>query len=386
MTKTLTWAEIDLKALRFNLRQIRKQTTFFRTKRTGVPHSRGISRRSGILAVIKADAYGHGMLKVASVLNREGVDIFGVSDIAEGILLRKNGIKRPILLFESTLPSLARDILEYNLTPTVCTLTLASSLNTHAKRMNRKVDIHVKVDTGMGRLGIWHQDARNFLGQVRKYPHLSVRGLYTHFPLADTNPRFTRKQIMDFSQLIKGLNKEGLSVSHLHAANSAGLMGHSTPFLNLARPGLMLYGLYPDERLKKKITLKPAMSVKCRIIFLKKVSRGRGISYGHTFIAPRDMTVATLPIGYSDGYLRALSSKASVLINGKRCPVLGRVTMDQIIVDVSHVPAAKLGTTVVILGQQKKQKISADELALHAGTINYEIVCSLGNRLPRIYP
>ena len=364
-----TIAHVDLKAIRHNFLQI---------KRLAGPHTE-------ILCVVKGDAYGHGMVKVSALLDKLGANFFFVSDIEEGILLRKNRIIKPILLFESTLPSHARQIVDYNLTPTICTLELANSLNRYAKARGRRIDIHIDVDTGMGRLGVWHEEAFEFIQKVNRLANLSIKGIYTHFPVADTNRTFTRNQMKHLYELISRLDKIGVVVPYIHAANSLGLIHYKTKLLNLVRPGLMLYGLYPSPRLKHKITLKPSLSVQSKIVFLKKVRRGQGISYGHTFIARQNMTVATLAIGYRDGYLRCLSNQASVLIDGKRCPIVGRVTMDQIMVDVSKVKSVKVGTTAVILGTQKQNSISADELAEYAGTISYEIVCSLGNHLPRVY-
>lgn len=385
------WVEIDLKAIRHNYRETKKlaQKQFAQ----GLPPelSSRKAQHPQILAVVKADAYGHGMLKTVSVLNQLGVGFLGVSDVAEGILLRKHGVKKPILLFESTLPSCVKEVIDYHLTPSVCTLTLAKALNTYAQSVKRKVQVHVKVDTGMGRLGVLCEEAKDFITQIMRLPFLSVRGIYTHFPVADINPDFTKKQINQLYHLVKTLDKKSDIIPYIHAANSVGLAGYLCPkgyktrILNLVRPGLMLYGLYPAPKLKRKIPLRPVMSVKARIIFLKKIPQGAGISYGHTFVAQRNMTVATLAIGYSDGYLRSLSNKACVLIGGQRCPVIGRVTMDQIMVDVSRTKTLKLGMEATILGRQKRETISADELAAQAGTINYEIVCQLGNRLPRVY-
>ena len=375
-----TWAEVDLKAVRHN---------FFTLKKLFRKHTE-------ILCVVKGDAYGHGMVAVAELLDQLGAHSFGVSDIEEGIILRKNGITKPILLFESTLPSQAGAIFDYNLTPTICTMELALSLNGYAKSLGRRIDVHIDVDTGMGRLGVWHQEAFDFIRQVNRLPHVSIKGIYTHFPVADTDRAFTKKQMRHLYELVSRLDKIGVIVPFIHAANSMGLCsypsslngarpGDQTRILNLVRPGLMLYGLSPSPRLKNKISLKPALSIKSKVVFLKKVSAGRGISYGHTFVAQRNMLVATLAIGYKDGYLRCLSNKAFVLIDGKRCPVVGRVTMDQIMVDVSKVKSIKVGTTAVILGEQKGNHICADDLAEQADTISYEIVCSLGNHLPRVY-
>lgn len=365
----LTWAEVDLKAIRHNYQEIKRIA----------------SRQIEVLPVIKADAYGHGMIPVATLLNRRGVRFLGVSNVNEGKALRKHGINKTILLFESTLPDLAEDIVDYDLTPTICTLSLAAALNRYAKFKNKRIGVHIKVDTGMGRLGVWHREAREFIKKVLQYSHLSLQGLYTHFPVADTDREFTKNQLKQLARLLYGLRKISVIIPFIHAANSMGLIGYGNHILNLARPGLMLYGLYPRSNLQNKVKLRPALSIKSKIIFLKEFSKGQGVSYGRTFIAKKKMKVATLPIGYSDGYLRCLSNKSHVLINGQRCPVVGRVTMDQTMVDVTQIKSTWLGQEVVILGSQKNQTISADDLAKKASTISYEIVCSLGNSLPRVY-
>lgn len=368
MNKHLTYAEIDLNAIRHNFRVLRK-----------------LAGKAKILTVIKADAYGHGRIPVAKVLLKERVDFIGLSNLTEGIALRKAGIRTPALLFETTLPAQAKDIIDYRLTPTVCNLELARALDDYARKRGRVVNIHVKIDTGMGRLGVWHEEALGFVKKLSRLRNVRIQGICTHFPSADTDRAFTRKQIQQLVDFVSQLRENGLTVPYVHAANSMGLAGYKTNILNLARPGLMLYGLYPRPELEKKIKLRPAMSVHSKIIFLKRIKKGRSISYGRTFIAPRPMTVATLPIGYSDGYLRGLSGKADVLVDGQRCPVLGRVTMDQIVVDVSKVKNPRLGMPVVILGRQGKEEVCTYELAQLAHTINYEIACSLGSRLPRVY-
>ncbi|MBU0467807.1 MAG: alanine racemase [Candidatus Omnitrophica bacterium] len=382
----LTWAEIDLKAIKHNIKQLNKLAAankFIFPSRTGTKKTK--PKPSEILAVIKADAYGHGFEQVALLLEKEGVNFFGVSDINEGIALRKIGIEKPILLFETTLASCAKKIIDNNLMPTVCTLELANALNEYAVKKRKIVDIHVKVDTGMGRLGVWHKEAFEFVGELMKLNRLRIMGIFTHFPAADTDQNFTRNQIECLYDLVIRLDKSGLIIPYIHAANSMGLAGYKTHVLNLVRPGLMLYGLYPDKSLKGKVDLKPAMSIRSQVIFLKDIEKGRSLSYGRTFFSKNDMTVAVIPIGYNDGYFRLFSNQASVLIGGERCKVVGRVTMDQIIVDVSSVKKPRIGMPVVILGKQGKETISAEELAGYAKTINYEIVCSLGNRLARKY-
>ncbi len=393
----LTWAEIDLDAIKYNLRQIRRlasRNRFFLPSRHNNP-SKTKEHKIGVLAVIKADAYGHGMVEVAKLLDEEGVESFAVSNVSEGVRLRKIGIKKPILLFETTLPIFVRDICHYSLMPTVTNLDFAEELNRYAYKIRRNVYIHIQVDTGMGRFGIWHEDAYDFIRKIMGLRRLIIYGIYTHFPVADKDRRFTLRQVKDLYNLVVRLDKSGFVIPFIHASNSMGLAGYRTDVLNLVRPGLMLYGLYPHPRLRKDIKLKPALSVKSKVIYLQKISKGRGISYGRTFIAEKDMIVATIPIGYNDGYLRCLSNKAYVLIKGVRCAVLGRVTMDEIVVDVSKIISPqsfdsgsrclRLGSLVTLVGRQGKEEISADELAQYADTINYEIVCSLGNRLPRVY-
>ena len=384
--KPATSIEIDLKAVRHNVKEIRKLANKNKFHIPSRPQLKNKNLASmDILAVIKANAYGHGVDKIAPLLEDIGVNFFGVSDAAEGIQLRELGIKKPILLFESTLVENVKQIINYQLMPTVCTLAFAQALNCYAKQSKKRIDIHVKVDTGMGRLGVWHQEAFDFIKKVHRLEHLRIMGIFTHFSSADTNIKFTHKQIQSLYYLVKQLDKIGLIIPYIHAANSMGLAGFETHVLNLSRPGLMLYGLYPHPSLINKIKLKPVMSVKSKVIFVKDIQKGRSISYGRTFFTKKDMKIAVIPIGYNDGYFRALSNKADVLIGGKRCPVVGRVTMDQIMVDVSKVPSVKIGMGVVILGKQKKEVITADELAKHAKTISYEIVCNLGNRLSHVF-
>jgi len=362
----MTWAEIDLSALRHNYKTLKKNFV-------------------ELLPVIKADAYGHGMIEVAAELNRLGVKMFGVSDVIEGMELRRSGFKNQILLLESPLPETVADVVTCGLTPTVSTLELARALDREAEGRGQKIKIHIEIDTGMGRLGVWHEDAVDFIRRVASFSSLIIDGIFTHFPLSDSNAKFTQQQLKDFAYTVNSLGNLKNKIRYIHAANSMGLASYKNSILNLARPGLMIYGLYPREDLRKKIKLKSVMSVKTRVIYVKELEKGRGVSYGHTYVAKKKMKVATLSIGYSDGYFRILSNKSAVLIHGQRCPVLGNVTMDQIIVDASKVKAIKIGDTATVLGSEKKESISAEELARLANTINYEIVCNLGNRLVRDY-
>ncbi|MBF0385687.1 MAG: alanine racemase [Candidatus Omnitrophica bacterium] len=381
-SKSLSWAEIDKEAIIANLSEIRRlagQNTF------SLPTRKGKKMPVETLAVIKADAYGHGMIEVAKLLRKKKVGQFAVSDIFEGKKLRKAGIKEPILLLESTLPEHAQAIVDHKLMPTICNAELAEALNSYAAQERKVIDVHVEVDTGMGRLGVSYKDALSFIKSLYSLRNLRVMGIFTHFPSADTDSIFTEMQVEKLYKLVVSLDKKGMVIPYIHAANSMGLCDYKTHVLNLVRPGLMIYGLYPLLNLKKTIKLTPALRVYSRIILIKKVPKNSGISYGRTFIAPRDMTVAVLPLGYNDGYLRSLSNKSFVLVRGKRCPVLGRVTMDQIIIDISHLKNVGLGERATVLGQDGREEITADFLAYTAGTINYEIACSLGNRLSRFY-
>jgi alanine racemase len=378
--------EVDLNAIRSNFRAIRRLT---RQREVEQRKARGLPtkniRTPMILPVVKADAYGHGMLTVVKELVRLETDFLGVSGFSEGVRLRRNGIKKPILVLEPPLPGSIKNIVDDNLIATICAYSTASSLNAYAKSLNKKANIHIKVDTGMGRLGVKFNDAQEFIKKVMRLSNIAVQGLYTHFPVADTRTKFTKRQIDDMSALVQELDAQGYIIPCIHGANSMGVTGYPTRVFNIVRPGLMLYGLYPAAGYEKLLSLKPAMSVKARVIFVKEMAKGLGISYGHTFITRKKMKIATLAIGYNDGFMRAFSNKADVLIGGKRCRVLGRVTMDQVVVDVTHLSKVQVGTEAVVIGKQKSEQISADELAAHANTINYEVVCSLGNRLPRFY-
>ncbi len=373
-----TWVEIDLNAMAANFAELKKLA------------AKNMAYNAGLVPVIKAGAYGHGMLETARCLDAQGCHLFAVSNVSEGIALRRAGFKQKILLFESTLPQDAVAIVENQLTPTVCTLDLAQAIDAQAVAAGVQVPVHIKVDTGMGRLGVDEEDALSFVQKLRDdHPRLVLEGLYTHFPLAETDREFTFGQMRRFRDIVYAMENQFITFTYVHAGNSMGLGDYKSELFNLARPGLMLYGLYPSEELKKKVALHPVMAVKTRIIFVKTIAKGHGVSYGHTFKAKDDMTVAVLPIGYSNGYLRSLSNNAFVLIRGLRCPVVGRVTMDQVIVDVTPLGMSgdlpRLGEEAVLLGNQKDANISADEVAHWAGTISYEILCSLGNNLPRIY-
>ncbi|MFH1339102.1 MAG: alanine racemase [Candidatus Omnitrophota bacterium] len=361
-----TWAEVDLSALDFNFRQVK----------------RIIGKETRVMAVAKCDAYGHGLLPVAERLVRLGADYLGVASIDEAVILRKNKIKAPILILGNILGRDTGPIFDYQLSQTVSEYGLAARLNQEARRAGKVVKVHIEVDTGMGRLGVLYREAFDFVGKVNRLSNLSIEGLFTHFPCADCDPEFTRYQIEIFSQLIRDLKKNGIRVPLCHAANSMGVIGYPRSHFNLVRPGLMLYGLYPKAGLN--IKLKPVMSLKTRIIHLKHMPPGQGISYGRNYITKKETSVVILPIGYGDGYPRNLSNRADVLIKGRRFMISGAICMDQIMVDVGDL-RVKVGDEAIFIGSQGKNSISAEELARLSGTIPYEIVCGIGSRVPRVY-
>ncbi|MDP2043740.1 MAG: alanine racemase, partial [Candidatus Omnitrophota bacterium] len=268
------------------------------------------------------------------------------------------------------------------LIPTVCDEGFALALNRKASARNKPIRLHIKVDTGMGRIGVSHDHAFRLAEKIHKLKFIIIDGIFTHFPFADLNRKFTVFQINLFNKLVSDLKKRGIVIPLVHAANSIGLIDYKDSHFTMVRPGLVIYGLYPKQRMD--INLKPVLSLKTRVIFIKKVPAGYGISYGHTYITKRPTRIATLPIGYGDGYPRNLSNLAWLLIGGKRKRISGRICMDQIMVDVGS-QKLKIGDEVVLIGAQGKEKITAEELARLAKTIPYEIVCGLGSRIPRIY-
>jgi len=361
-----TWAEVNLENLAYNFRQIRRLV---------LPSTR-------VMATVKADAYGHGLIPVTKKLISCGVDYLGVASIDEGINLRKSGIKLPILILGMVMISDIEPLFRYDLTCTVCTEDLANALNKMAKRKKKKINIHIKVDTGMGRIGVMHYDAYELVRKIYGLKYITVEGLFTHFAFADMNKDFTCYQIDLFNELVDRLNKENIRIPFVHAANSMGIISFKKGHFNMVRPGLVLYGLYPSCYIR--LNLKPVLSLKTKIVFYKRLPKGYGVSYGHDYKTKKDTTVVTLPIGYGDGYPRNLSSIAPVLIKGKRFKICGKVCMDQIMVDVGS-QKVRSGDDVVLIGSQGQSKVTTEELARLSGTIPYEIVCGLGSRIPRIY-
>ncbi len=339
-----TKAIVSLKAIRNNIKHLRRK----------------IGKDIQILACVKTDAYGHGIEKVSEAIH-EDVDYLGVASVDEGILLRKRDINLPILILNCILPKEAEEVVKYNLSQTLCSLEIAYSLNKEAAKRNRRVKVHIDIDTGMGRIGVKLPDARlpkdlfggqaiDFIKKVKKLKNLQIEGIFTHFPSADESDRnFTYQQIQTFAKLVKKIEVNGIKIPLKHTANSAAILGFPESYFNMVRPGLMIYGYYPSPYVKRTVKLEPALSLITKIVCLRKLPKGATISYGRTYITPRPSMIATLPIGYGDGYSRALSNKGEVIIRGIRAPVVGRICMDQTMVDVSKVPNVKVGDEIVLI-------------------------------------
>jgi alanine racemase len=356
------WVEVDLDALRHNVAAIRRR----------------IPPTTQLMAVVKADAYGHGLAQVAGVLMHAGVDAFAVANLTEALVLRQiGGPGWPILLFGSALPFEIEKIVEQGITPTISALDEARLFNAAAGQ--RRIPVHVEIDTGMGRVGFWHEEAGPALAEIAALPHLQIEAIYTHFPSADDNLVETRRELELFLRI-------AAPACRRHAANSAALLNVPESHLDMVRPGLLLYGI-PPATLARSDEFRPALSFKARVAHVKNVEAGRTISYGQTFVARRPMKIATVVAGYADGFNRYLSNNAEVLVGGARCPVVGRVTMDQIMVDVTRLPAAGCGDEVVFIGRQGDAEISASEVARWEDTIPWEVLCGITKtaRVPRLY-
>lgn len=370
MKDSCVWAEIDLSALERNFKFIKRQ----------------ISPGVKILGVVKSDAYGHGLLPISRRLLKLGVDYLGVGNVEEAILLREDlNSKIPILILGNILPQQAGSIAKYDLTQALCNMEIANCLNREAKRRKKTIKIHLKVDTGMGRVGIWHEDALKFIRNLKKLNFLKLEGVFTHLSCADTDRSFTDLQIRLFRKLLKKLKDEKFQIKFQHAANSAGLIGFKNSHFNLVRPGLLIYGACPKDKFIKRFDLKPVLNLKAKVIFVKRVPPGRSISYGRSYTTTENTKIATLPFGYAHGYPRSLSNKAKVLIKGKRFPIVGRVCMDQTMVDIGREMPVRIGEEAVLIGRQGKELIRVEELARLAETIPYELLCSIGSGVNRFY-
>jgi alanine racemase len=366
------WAEIDLSAISHNVREIRRVTT---------PAAR-------VMAVVKADGYGHGAVEVSRTALDAGAEWLGVARTGEGAALRDVGIEAPVLVLGYTPPEQFREVLEKRLAQAVYNRKMALDLAAEAGKAGEKARVHLKVDTGMGRLG-WLAGA-GACGEIldlARNPHLELEGIFTHFAAADAlDQSYTLEQFHKFIELTEQLRRSGLEFPLRHAANSAALLGMPETHLDMVRAGIAIYGLKPSDEVNySNVRLRPALELKARIAHVKEVPAGFAISYGCTYRTVGTTCVATLPLGYADGYPRLLSSRGEALIHGCRAPVVGRVCMDQIMVDVGHIQDVKTGDEAVLIGHQDDEEITAEEVASEVGTIHYEIVSQINARVPRVY-
>jgi alanine racemase len=356
-----------------------------------VENYRALKRRAGqskVMAVVKANAYGHGLIECARALEREcGADYFGVALVEEGVRLRQAGIKAPILIFGGIFTDQVGIYLEHDLDLTASSVEKLRLIEGAAKALGKRARIHIKIDTGMGRIGVRPSSARAVFEAAHASAHCDLVGVFTHFATADEEDlTFARKQLKDFTDCLSYFQEKGKPLPLRHAANSGALLQLPESHLDMVRCGISLFGVSPSEHLNSAVAklVKPVMKVSSRVVYFKVVRAGESVSYGRTWFAKEDSRVVTVPVGYGDGYSRALSNKAEVIIHGKRYPVVGRVCMDQIMVSLGRGEAYN-GDEVILVGSQGGEKITVEDLAAHAGTIPYEVLTDLNLRIPRRY-
>lgn len=365
------WAEINLDNLENNIKEIRR-----------------VSESKDIIAVIKADGYGHGALDIAPTLLENGATRIAVAVISEAVELREGGINCPIMILGFTPPTFADELIDYNIEQTVFTYDLAKALSDAAVKKNRTAKIHIALDTGMGRIGFFPDEKSvEEVYKISKLPNIILEGLFSHFAAADEKDKeYTNQQVEKYNWFYNRLLEKHVKINIRHVANSAAIIDMPELHYDAVRPGIILYGYYPSEEVnKEKINLKPVMTLKTNIVNIKTMHPGMCISYGRKFRTERKSIIATIPIGYADGYTRLLFNKAKVIINGKFAPVVGRICMDQCMVDVTDIGNVNVGDEVILLGEDKGLKFNADDIADLIGTINYEITCMIGKRVPRVY-
>lgn len=366
------WADVDLSAVAHNIREIRRL----------------VRPKTHIMAIVKANGYGHGAARVARTVLQYGADSLGVATLGEALQLRQEGIKAPILILGYTPAEQAGLAVAHNVTQTIYTPEMAEAVSGAAVQMKTRAAVHIKIDTGMGRIGFLPGNGTmEAIRRMVRLPGLFVEGIFTHFAAADwQNKDFTWEQFARFQEVLESLSRAGIDIPIKHAANSAAVLDMPETHLDMVRPGIILYGLYPSEKVRKeRVSLSPAMALKTRVSFVKRVGPGTSISYGRKYITTRETLIASLPLGYADGYSRLLSNQGEVLIRGKRLPVVGTVCMDQLMVDVGELPNVSMGDEAVLFGSQGGERIAVEEIAERLNTINYEILCMVGGRVPRVY-
>ena len=367
-----TWAEVDLDAIAHNIKEIRKITN---------PNAK-------IMAVVKADAYGHGFLEVAKTLLENGADRLAVAVLQEGKQLRSRGVTVPILILGASGEEAVEDLINFDITPSVFTYEFAKALAYEAERKEKVTKIHIKIDTGMSRIGFLagenNEEIVDEIIKISKLPYIEIEGIFSHFATSDEYDKsYTLLQYGRFMDVCNRLEEKGLNIPIKHICNSAGIMMYPEMHLDMVRPGVILYGMYPsDEVDKSRLDLIPAMTLKSTITHIKEVEPGRGVSYGKEYITDKKTKIATVPIGYADGYLRKLAKHGKMIVDGVKVPIIGRICMDQCMIDVTNVHNIDKGDEVIIFG---REGVTVDDLAEWLETINYEVSCVIGKRIPRIY-
>ncbi len=364
------WVDISLEALRHNFQVLRQR----------------VASPVQVCAVVKANAYGHGILPISRVVAEAGAAYLGVSSLEEGLALRAAGIQTPALILGSLYPfENFTHLFDAHLTPTIASLASAQELDKLAQKRHQKLPIHLKIDSGFGRIGVSVSNALDFIQKVAALKGLEIEGVYTHFASSDVDEDYTHTQTQAFQSVVQAAQAKGIRPRWVHMANSSAIIRYTDTHGTMVRPGIALYGIAPFRGAEKELALKPILSWKSRIIFLKTVPAGAVISYARTWVAKRTTRVATLAVGYADGLPRLLSNQGQVLLGGQRVPILGRVTMDMIMVDATDVPNGHVGDEAVLLGSQGAEQIPVEEWAKWAQTNPYEIVCRIADRVPRIY-
>lgn len=363
-------AIVDLDAYAHNLRVVRQM----------------IPKGCRVMAVVKADAYGHGAVPLANRALAEGVDMLGVATVDEGVVLRKADIEAPILVLVQVCDDALAAAIEYDLHLTISDARTGERLGEQARRVNKVIPIHCKVDSGMGRQGFEFERALDDMRFLTRVSHVDIEGIATHFPVAGSaRDPFTANQIKAFKHLLRQLDREGIPYEVAHAANSAAIINYPNSTFDMVRPGLMTYGAWPTDTAPQDSTLRPVLRWETRIVLIKELEPGLTIGYGRTYTTHEPMRAALLPVGYEDGYKYSLANKAEVLIRGKRCSVCGNVSMDQIVVDVSEVPGAAVGDAVTLIGTDGGQTVTVEELAGKAQTIPHDFLVGIGSRVERDY-
>ena len=367
------WAEINLSNLDYNIKNIKAK----------------LGSGTKIIGVVKADGYGHGSVKVAEVLRANGVDTFAVSTLQEAIVLREAGATEQIISLSLTPNFYSNVLVEYDITPVINSLENARAISKTAAEAGKTVSGFITADTGMGRIGYltWDKNAISEIKEISQLPNFKIAGLFSHMSTADSADKtFSRQQEQCFNEFYDKLIAAGIEIPMRTFANSASVMELPSVYFDAVRPGIILYGCYPsDEVDKSSLSLKPVMSVKATISHLKDVPAGFSVSYGREFISKRPSKIATIALGYADGYPRPYAPKGEVIVNGVKAPLAGNICMDQCMIDVTDVPDVKVGDEVVVMGSDGKNTILADDIARATGTINYEIICAFGQRLPKVY-